>query len=80
MQRGNVLPDFVSVVGRKNIAPKQTKQKVARTRKIKYFSLGLNEAALLGPIRDVRKFCALIPLELGGIFLVSPHFTFSLCF
>ena len=62
-------PDLESVFGRKKIAPKHTKQNVARTRKIKYFSLGLKEAALLGPIRlDMRP---MPPRELGGILYFS---------
>ena len=58
----------ILVPGRKKIAPKQTKQNVARTRKIKYFSLGLKLAALLGPIKlDMRP---MPPRELGGILYV----------
>ena len=65
MKKRQVLPDLESVPGRKKIAPKHTKQNVARTRKIKYFSLGLKEAALLGPIKlDMRP---MPPRELGGI-------------
>ena len=56
------------MVGKKKMAPKQTKQNVAKTRKIRYFSFGLNEAALLGPIRvDNRPAPLPIPRELGGI-------------
>ena len=57
------LPERDSVVGKKKMAPKQTKQKVANTRKMRYFSLGLKEAALLGPIMEDSK----PPLEVGGI-------------
>ena len=65
MKKRQVLPDLESVPGRKKIAPKHTKQNVARTRKIKYFSLGLKEAALLGPNKlDMRP---MPPRELGGI-------------
>ena len=67
MKKRQVLPDLESVPGRKKIAPKHTKQNVARTRKIKYFSFGLKEAALLGPNRlDMRP---MPPRELGGIIL-----------
>ena len=51
------------MVGKKKMAPKQTKQNVAKTRKMRYFSLGRNEAALLGPIMEDNK----PPLEVGGI-------------
>ena len=45
------------------MAPKHTNPKVANTKKMRYFSFGRNEAALLGPIMaDISP-----PLEAGGI-------------
>ena len=46
------------------MAPKHTKPKVARTRKMRYFSRGRKDAAFLGPIKAVRR-----PLDAGGIFM-----------
>ena len=50
-------------VGKKKMAPKHTNPKVANTIKMRYFSLGRKDAALLGPIMDPN----IPPLEAGGI-------------